>query len=188
MKKRRIQLAAAVAIVSIASLVATTAVAGDGKNARAKLSGFEEVPAVLTDGSGKFKAKISRTEQRIDYTLSYEDLEGGGVLFAHIHIGQRLANGNVAAFLCGGGGKPPCPPSGTVTGTITPADVVPVPTQGVLTFDDLVEAIREGITYANVHTMRSPGGEIRGQIDAGGGDDNDRDDDDRDDDDRDDDD
>ncbi|HEV3377713.1 MAG TPA: CHRD domain-containing protein [Thermoleophilaceae bacterium] len=195
MKKRRIQLAAAVAIVSIASVVATTAVAGDGKNAKAKLSGFEEVPAVLTDGSGKFKAKISRTEQRIDYTLSYEDLEGGGVLFAHIHIGQRLANGNVAAFLCGGGTKPaPCPPSGTVTGTITPADVVPVPQQGVVTFADLVEAIREGITYANVHTMRSPGGEIRGQIDAGGGDrdddddDRDDDDDDRDDDDRDDDD
>jgi hypothetical protein len=184
MKQRRIQLAAAVAIVSIVSVVATTAVAGDGRNAKAKLSGFEEVPAVLTDGSGKFKAKIG--EQRIDYTLSYEDLEGGGVLFAHIHIGQRLANGNVAAFLCGGGGKPPCPPSGTVTGTITPADVVPVPTQGVLTFADLVEAIREGITYANVHTMRSPGGEIRGQIDAGGGgrdDDDDRDDDDHDDDD-----
>jgi hypothetical protein len=197
MRQRRIQLAAAVAIVAIVSVVATTAVAGHGRNANARLSGFEEVPAVLTDGSGKFRAKISRTEQRIDYTLSYEDLEGGGVLFAHIHIGQRLANGNVAAFLCGGGGKPPCPPSGTVTGTIRPTDVVPVPTQGVLTFDDLVEAIREGITYVNVHTMRSPGGEIRGQIDARGGgdddrdddrDDNDGDDDDRDDDDRDDDD
>jgi hypothetical protein len=178
MRQKRVQLAAVVAVVAIASVVATTALAGDGKNAKAKLSGFEEVPAVLTDGSGKFKAKISRTEERIDYTLSYEDLEGGGVLFAHIHIGQRLANGNVAAFLCGGGGKPPCPPSGTVTGTITPADVVPVPTQGVLTFADLVEAIREGITYANVHTMRSPGGEIRGQIDAGHDDDDDRDDDD----------
>ena len=174
MKQRRIQLAAAVAIVSIASVVATTAVAGDGKNAKAKLSGFEEVPAVLTDGSGKFKAKISRTEQRIDYTLSYEDIEGGAVLFAHIHIGQRLANGAVAAFLCGGGGKPLCPPSGTVTGTITPADVVPVPAQGVLTFDDLVEAIREGITYANVHSTRSPGGEIRGQINGGDDDDHDR--------------
>jgi hypothetical protein len=170
MKQRRIQLAAAVAIVSIVSVVATTAVAGDGNNAKAKLDGFQEVPAVLTDGSGKFKAKIS--EERIDYTLSYEDTEGGGILFAHIHIGQRLANGSVAAFLCGGGGKPPCPPSpATVTGTITPADVVAVPSQGVLTFDDLVEAIRAGITYANVHSMRSPGGEIRGQIHAGGGDD-----------------
>lgn len=170
MKQRRIKLAAAVAIVSIVSVVATTAVAGDGNNAKAKLDGFQEVPAVLTDGNGTFKAKIS--EQRIDYTLSYQDIEGGGILFAHIHIGQRLANGNVAAFLCGGGGKPPCPPSpATVTGTITPADVVAVPTQGVLTFDDLVEAIRAGITYANVHSMRSPAGEIRGQIHAGGGDD-----------------
>jgi CHRD domain len=169
MRQRRIQLAALVAVVAIASVVATTALAGDGKNAKAKLSGFEEVPAVLTDGNGEFKAKISRTEQRIDYTLTYEDIEGGGILFAHIHIGQRLANGAVAAFLCGGGTKPaPCPPSGTVTGTITPADVVPVPAQGVLTFADLVEAIREGITYTNVHSMRSPNGEIRGQIDGGG--------------------
>jgi CHRD domain len=171
MRQRRIQLAAAVAVVAIASVVATTAVAGGGQNAKAKLSGFEEVPAVLSDGSGKFKAEISRTEQRIDYTLSYEGLEGGGVLAAHIHIGQRLANGGITAFLCGGGGKPPCPPSGTVTGTITPANVMPVATQGVLTFDDLVEAIREDITYVNVHTMRSPGGEIRGQIGGGDGDD-----------------
>jgi hypothetical protein len=172
MRQRRIQLAAAVAVVSIVSVVATTALAGDGRDAKAKLDGFQEVPAVLTDGNGKFKAKISRSEQRIDYELSYQDIEGGGILFAHIHIGQRLANGDVVTFLCGGGTKPtPCPPSGTVTGTITPADIIPRPAQGVVTFEDLVEAIREGITYANVHSMRSPGGEIRGQINGDGDDD-----------------
>lgn len=31
-------------------------------------------------------------------------------------------------------------------------------------FDVLVRAIRAGYTYANVHTTRWPGGEIRGQI------------------------
>jgi CHRD domain len=171
MKQRRMLLAAVVGIVATVSVVATVAVAGNGNSVRAKLDGFQEVPAVLTDGNGKFKAKISRSEQRIDYELSYQDIEGGPILFAHIHIGQRLANGGIVAFLCGGGGKPPCPPSGTVTGTITPADIMPVPTQGVLTFDDLVEAIGEGITYANVHSQRSPGGEVRGQIDGDGDDD-----------------
>jgi hypothetical protein len=180
MRQKRVQLAAAVAIVSIVSVVATTAVAGDGGNAKAKLSGFEEVPAISTAGSGEFKAKIR--SQQIDYTLSYRDLEGGTVSAAHIHLGQRSVNGGVSAFLCGGGDKPPCPPtSGTVEGTIDPADVIGPASQGIAPgeFDELVRAIRAGVTYANVHTTPTyPGGEIRGQIDGGRGDDDDRDDDD----------
>ena len=31
-------------------------------------------------------------------------------------------------------------------------------------FDELVAAIRAGVTYANIHSSLSPGGEIRGQI------------------------
>ena len=31
-------------------------------------------------------------------------------------------------------------------------------------FAELVKAIRAGLTYANVHTSKFPGGEIRGQI------------------------
>jgi hypothetical protein len=179
MRHRRIQLVAAVAVVSIASVVATAALAGDGRSARANLDGFEEVPAIVTDGEGKFKLKISRSERRLDYTLTYSGLEGGNVRFAHIHIGQMTANGDVVTFLCGGGTKPtPCPPSGTVTGTITPADLQPADAtpQGIdgptpEEFDDFVRAIRAGMTYANVHTDRYPGGEIRGQIDGDEGDD-----------------
>src|SRR5918999_4361591 len=129
MRQRRIYLAAAVGIVSVVSVVATAAVAGDGGDADARLSGFEEVPVISTEGTGKFKAEIR--SDRIDYKLSYRDLEGGGVLFAHIHLGQRTANGGVAAFLCGGGGKDPCPPSpATVRGTILPSDVVGPTGQG----------------------------------------------------------
>src|ERR671915_645854 len=175
MRQKRVQLAAAVAIVSIVSVVATTAMAGDGNNVKAKLSGFEEVPAISTAGSGEFKAKIR--SQQIDYTLSYRDLEGGAVSAAHIHLGQRSVNGGVSAFLCGGGDKPPCPPSGTVEGTIDPADVIGPASQGIAPgeFDELVRAIRAGVTYANVHTTQFPGGEIRGQIDGGGDDDRDDD-------------
>jgi hypothetical protein len=173
MRQKRIRLAAGVAVVAIASVVATTALAGDGGNAKAKLSGFEEVPAISTAGSGEFKAKIR--SQQIDYTLSYRDLEGGAVSAAHIHLGQRSVNGGVSAFLCGGGDKPPCPPSGTVEGTIDPTDVIGPANQGIAPgeFDELVRAIRAGVTYANVHTTQFPGGEIRGQIDGGRGDDDD---------------
>src|SRR5918999_3976867 len=128
MRHRRVQLAAAVAIVSIASVVATTAVAGGGKEIREELEGFQEVPAVSTDADGKFKAKVR--DDRIDYELSYEDLSGP-VQQAHIHFGQRSVNGGISVFLCtnlgnGPAGTQPCPPApATITGTITAADVSP---------------------------------------------------------------
>jgi hypothetical protein len=156
--------AGAIAILLGAAGV-TVAGADDDDGVQARLKGFEEVPAVSTVASGKFEAEIDRAAQRIDYELSYSDLEAP-VLFAHIHLGQRTANGGVAAFLCGGGGKPACPQSGTVTGTIVPADVIGPVDQGIAPgeFDELVRAIRAGVTYANVHSQKFPGGEIRGQI------------------------
>jgi hypothetical protein len=35
-------------------------------------------------------------------------------------------------------------------------------------FDELVRALRAGVTYANVHSQARPGGEIRGQLDRRG--------------------
>jgi len=54
----------------------------------------------------------------------------------------------------------------SVTGVITPAQVVGPANQGIAAreFDELVQAIRAGATYANVHTTANTGGEIRGQI------------------------
>ncbi len=146
---------------------------GDDDNGRtsARLNGFEETPAVVTDGRGSFSARIGSSV--IEYTLRYEGLEGGNVLFAHIHIGQRGYPGAVSAFLCGGGGKPACPNDDEVEieGTITPANVVGPAAQGVAAgeFDDLVRAIRAGVAYANVHTTTYAPGEIRGQLGKGGG-------------------
>jgi CHRD domain len=183
MRQKRVQLAAAVAVVAIASVVATTAFAGGGKEIREELEGYQEVPAVSTDADGKFKAKIR--EDRIDYRLSYEDLSGP-VTQAHIHFGQRSVNGGISVFLCtnlgnGPAGTQPCPPApATITGTIRAADVVgpsggPTP-QGIAPgeFEELLRAIRAGVTYANVHSQPFPGGEIRAQLN----DDRDHDDDD----------
>ena len=167
MRRRTTQAVAAGAIaILLGAAGVTVAGADDDDGVQARLKGFEEVPAVSTVASGKFEAEIDRAAQRIDYELSYSDLEAP-VLFAHIHLGQRTANGGVAAFLCGGGDKPPCPPTaGTVEGTIDPADVIGPENQGIAPgeFDELVRAIRAGVTYANVHSSKFPGGEIRGQI------------------------
>jgi hypothetical protein len=171
----RIRLAVVVAVLGAAA-VAAVAVAHDRGTFKAKLSGFDEVPAVITDGSGRFEARVSRTEQRIDWTLSYERTNVPNVLQAHIHIGQELVAGGVSAFLCTNGTPPAgapvpqaCPAApATISGTITPADVIGPAAQGIRAgeFDRLVRALRSGLAYANVHTEQSPPGEIRGQIDG----------------------
>jgi hypothetical protein len=134
---------------------------------RARLVGTQEVPVVSTQARGDFEARFE-ADGSISYKLSYEGIEGGNVLFAHIHLGQRSVNGGVMAFLCGGGTKPAaCPsPSGTVEGTITPADILGLATQQLPAggFDEFVRALLNGTAYANAHTTASPGGEIRGQI------------------------
>jgi hypothetical protein len=155
------------------------AVAHDRGAFRARLSGFEEVPAVVTGGNGRFEARLNRATSEIQWTLSYQDASST-VQQAHIHVGQRLANGGITVWLCTNLGNAPttvpapqaCPASpATISGTIRPADVAAATTQGVAAgdFDTLVSAMRHVFTYANVHTDRSPAGEMRGQI---SGDDN----------------
>ena len=164
----------ALAVLAIGSYA--TADSGKKKVSTGTMSGYlEGAPGgpVSSAAGGSFEATIDDAGSEIDFTLTYANLEAS-VLFAHIHFGQRSVNGGVAAFLCGGGGKPACPQSGTVTGTVGPADVVGPAGQGIAAgeFDELVAAIRAGRTYANVHSTKFPPGEIRGQIN----DDNQRDD------------
>ena len=156
----------------------STVVSGDdrgGNNFQLRLHGFQENPSISTTGRGELTVHIDEDMERIEYRLAYSDLEGvlvtGGVVTAaHIHLGARYTNGGVVAFLCGGGGKPPCPsPEGEIEGVIEPADIVGPAGQGInpgepTAFAEFVRAIRAGYTYANVHTTRWPGGEIRDQL------------------------
>ena len=60
--------------------------------------------------------------------------------------------------------------------TVTAADVIGPTGQGIAAgeFAEVLRAIRQGVAYANVHSMRNLGGEIRGQIrDRDGDDDHD---------------
>jgi len=143
---------------------------------QATLTGYEEVPAVSTVASGEFSATISNNDQSIDYTLTYSGLQGT-VTQAHIHVAQLSVNGSIVIWLCGTAsnpgpaGTPTCTPgSGTFTGTVTAANVVAgaTPSQQLTAgdLDEVIDAIRAGAAYANVHTNLSPGGEIRGQIRA----------------------
>jgi hypothetical protein len=139
---------------------------------KATLIGYEEPPSVSTTGHGTFEANISQDEESFDYELTFADLEGV-VTQSHIHIGQTGVNGGIAIWLCGTAtnpgpaGTPACPsPGGTVTGTASAAQVIGPAGQGVAPgeFAEALRAMRAGFAYANVHSTRNPGGEIRGQI------------------------
>jgi hypothetical protein len=158
------------------------------RSIRADLRGIEEPPSVSSTGSGEFRAKISRDETSFEYELTFEDLEGD-VTQSHIHIAQKGVNGGISIWLCGTGapgtplagppGTPLCggPREGTVTRTVTAADVIGPAGQGIAAgeFAEVLRAIRQGVAYANVHSTRNAGGEIRGQIRDRDGDDDDHD-------------
>jgi len=139
---------------------------GPAARLKARLQGLQEVPAVSTTARGDFSGVVNSDGTEVAFKLSYDHLEGV-VQVAHIHFGQPNVNGGVMVFLCGGGGKPACPPSpATVEGTFTGADVVGPAGQGITTgeFTEVLRAIGGGNSYANVHSDKFPGGEMRGQI------------------------
>jgi hypothetical protein len=132
-----------------------------------QLRGYQEAPAISSSGVGFFAAMIDDAAQTISFQLFYQNL-GSDVTAAHIHFAQRGVNGGIVAFLCGGGGQAACPPSGpaTISGVITPANIMAVTSQGISAgeFSEVVTAMRSGVAYANIHTTNHGGGEIRGQL------------------------
>ena len=143
----------------------------------ARLNGFQEVPSVSTVATGEFRARISHDETYIDYELTYEGLQNT-VTQAHIHFAQRHVNGSIVVWLCGTttnpgpAGTQTCPQNAKanpVTGRITAPNVIAAsnPVQLINAGDlaKVIEALRAGAAYANVHsTPTTTGGEIRGQI------------------------
>jgi hypothetical protein len=133
---------------------------------------MSRIHSVSTAAHGGFALQLSPDGAALHYRLAYDGLEGD-VTQAHIHVGQKDVNGGISAFLCsnlgnGPAGTQPCPPPpASISGIITAADVVGPAAQGVAAgeFDELVRAIRRGVAYANVHSTKFPGGEVRSQID-----------------------
>jgi CHRD domain-containing protein len=147
----------------VALLAATSAVQADQK-VKARLNGFNEVPAVSTTGSGEFTATVH--DDSVDWELTYQDLEGATTAAAHIHLGQKDVNGGVSVFFCGTAATPCTAGSGSFKGTFGAADVIGPAGQGIAAAElaELIAAMRAGETYVNVHTNKHPGGEIRGQV------------------------
>lgn len=160
-----------VAVIGLLGVV-SYAIAGGGTKQFSgdPLNGYEENADVSTVATGEFEARLSDDGDSIHYVLSYSGLEGA-VTQAHVHFGKRAFNGGISYFLCSNlpgppPGTPPCPPAGTVEGDIEAVDVIGPTPQGIEAgnLPEIVAAMRAGHSYANVHSTKWPGGEIRAQI------------------------
>jgi CHRD domain len=173
--RRRLQLVLAVGVMSLLAAVGV-AVATGGRDIREQLTGYEETPTTLsTPANGEFKARVDRFDEEIHWRLSYRGFESD-VTQAHIHFGARATSGGITVWLCrttqtAPEGTATCPArEGTVSGTIEADDIVApavgMTQQGIAAgdFDAFVDALRAGATYANVHSVSRPPGEIRAQL------------------------
>ena len=179
---RKLALRGLVVAVVIGALgVGSYAIAGGGSKSfkGSPLNGYEENPDISTVGTGSFEARLSKDGTSLHYKLSYSGLEGN-VQQSHVHFGKPAINGGISFFLCtnlgnGPAGTPLCPGTteGTVEGDIEAADVLGLVTappatagQGIEAGNlaEILAAMRAGHAYANVHTTKWPGGEIRAQL------------------------
>jgi glucose/arabinose dehydrogenase len=133
-----------------------------GKRFAAALSGSQEVPPVTTDAKAMAWFRLNK-----DGTLSYELRALAAITQArasHIHLGARKQNGPVATFLFESA-TPRDFQAGDLISSGQISDALVIARPGfVPTVANLVERIRQGRAYVNLHTTAFPPGEIRGQV------------------------
>src|SRR3981081_3366413 len=166
------------AILSAMTVAPAAMAAPHTEEFHAVFSGFNEVGAlnaqsgaILSEGTATLVLKLDRAAQTLSYTLKFSGLSAP-VTQSHIHFGKVHMAGGVMVFLCSNlttapAGTQPCPAAGgTVTGTLTAANVLAIAGQNVPAgdFDAITEALLTDTAYANVHTANFPAGEIRGQV------------------------
>jgi hypothetical protein len=129
------------------------------------LNGDEEVPARDTRAQGQAIFQVNEDGTAVSYTLIVANIEN--VTQAHIHLAPAGSNGGIVAWL-----YPAAPPSqlieGRTQGTLGEGTLTASSLVGSLAgqpLSALLDAMRNGGAYVNVHTLQFPPGEIRGQID-----------------------
>lgn len=135
-----------------------------GTKFKATLSGKNQNPPIDTPAHGACTFTLSASGKSLSYRLYVADIDG--VSMAHIHIAPEGQEGPVAVWL-----YPSHPPAvvkkGKFTGVLATGTITAAKLEGPLkdkTIADLVNEIKSGDAYVNVHTTAHPAGEIRGQI------------------------
>jgi len=137
----------------------------------ANLSGLQEVPPNSSPAEGFGEFILNADETELAFNIFYEGLQGPilGGPGAHFHEAPPGQNGPIVRGLTLEELNGSTSPDGFFLGTWTDTDPVgfPTPTSGPLT-PALVEALKDGNIYFNLHTTEFPGGEIRGQLELTG--------------------
>ena len=167
--------AAILTVVALALLLApgfagsVTADSDDngGLEFKAKLTGSQEVTdpsgGVATDTVGKARFEFNDDKTKLEFELEVED--GVRVTQAHIHCAPADSNGPIVIFLAGFHDKG-WDVDGDWIGDATATDANITNNACGSTLAQIAQAMAEGRTYANVHTVAHPAGEVRGQIQA----------------------
>ena len=127
---------------------------------RATLTGAAEVPPVTTTATGTSEFTLSRTNDTLFVNITVNGLTN--VRFGHFHTAASGANGAVVAFLV----DPPTL-TGPQTGRIGKQFITAANLSGTLVgrpLSALIDQMRAGTVYVNLHTDANPGGELRGQV------------------------
>jgi hypothetical protein len=183
---RRTGVIAALAVVGalVVGAIASISAAQSGNRFDAeRMQATFEVPVVSSNATGSFQGALNTSTNTVTYELTYSGLESD-VRQSHIHFAQTFASGGISVWLCETTQNPapaavaaatpdcPGPRAGTVNDSFNAAEVIGPTGQGIdaMEFSALLAAMRDGNTYANVHSASIPGGEIRGQLRPLGGD------------------
>ena len=146
-------------VMLAAIFAASTGYAFMEKTFKAKLTSKEETKAPVSKASGKAEFKLSKDGKSLSYKLHVKNImDANG---AHIHMAKKGEDGPPVVGLFSGEKKGKF--SGILAqGTVMDKDLIG-PLQGK-TITDLVNTIKAGEAYVNVHTNANPDGEIRGQL------------------------
>jgi hypothetical protein len=144
-------------------LAAPAAWAGDKNHDtfKARLSGEQEVPPVVTDSTGRFKIEFNKDHTEAEMTLSVND--GEGITQAHLHCAPVGVNGPFVVYVAGLNAAGYDVDGKWISNAIATDASIVNPACGA-TLADLATSIQDGRVYVNVHSLAYPSGVIRGQL------------------------
>ena len=147
----------------------------DGIHAHVKLRGKNETPPNASRAKGEATLVLSHDGNSMSYVLTVSNIDN--VFMAHIHMAPKGVAGPIVQWLYPGVTPPPGPcGAGPFHGLLAKGSFTSATFAGPLkgkAMADLVNAIKAGNAYVNVHTCKTgaaagpgnlPAGEIRGQI------------------------
>lgn len=135
---------------------------------KARLSNDQEVPPTTADATGKFKIRFNKAHTEAEMTLTVKD--GQRIRQAHLHCGPVGVNGPIVVFIAGDNAAGYDVDGKWISNAIATDTSISNPACGT-TLAALADSIRAGNVYVNVHSVASPGGAIRGQLEPADDDD-----------------